>query len=379
MIHFKYALGVAFVLLVAIVEGILGQDVAVEQVDTSKLFNQDVTLSNPLRVEQVKELDRYIKFLASDRSRFQQLFSPDYSSVEKFEKSAEPLRKAFSESIGYPPPGNRPKSPATFQQIGEDAIGIYYRAMIPILPEVHSEGIYIVPKSLQGKAPLVIAMHGGGGSPEVALFNGGANYHEMVRGGVRRGYIVYAPQHLFRADGYPDDIRRQIDDRLRLVGTSITAIEIAKITFALDELIQRDEVDASRIAMVGLSYGGYYTQVTPALDTRIKVSVSSCYFGVQEYRYEKDELSIPTDFRFMNRLTLFNDADLVALICPRAHQIQAGATDNASHREKGKEISPRAGVFYQKLNLSDRFQYVIFEGGHEFDDDSAWKFVTKHL
>jgi dienelactone hydrolase len=201
----------------------------------------------------------------------------------------------------------------------------------------------------------------------------------MVRGGVKRGYIVYAPQHLFRADGYPDDIRRQIDDRLRRVGTSITAVEIAKITFALDELIKREEVDASRVAMVGLSYGGYYAQVTPALDTRIKVSVSSCYFGVQEFRYEKDELSIPTDFRFMNRFTLFNDADLVALICPRAHQIQAGATDNASHREKGKELAPRAAIFYQKLNLSDRFQHVIFEGGHEFDDESAWQFVAKHL
>jgi dienelactone hydrolase len=222
-------------------------------------------------------------------------------------------------------------------------------------------------------------MHGGGGSPEVALFNGGANYHDMVRGGVKRGYIVYAPQHLFRADGYPDEIRRQIDDRLRLVGTSITAVEIAKITYALDELSNRVEVDSSRIAMVGLSYGGYYAQVTPALDTRIKVSVSSCYFGVQEFRYEKDELSIPTDFRFMNRFTLFNDADIVALICPRAHQIQAGATDNASHREKGKELAPRAGDFYQKLNLSDRFQHVIFEGGHEFDDALAWEFLAKHL
>ena len=61
-------------------------------------------------------------------------------------------------------------------------------------------------------------MHGGGGSPEVALFNGGANYHDMIRGAVRRGYIVYAPQHLFKAEGYPKNIRRQIDDRMRLIG-----------------------------------------------------------------------------------------------------------------------------------------------------------------
>ena len=316
-------------------------------------FNQKVADSDPWRTEQARDLDEYIRKIAADSSRMAELFKPDYSSIQAFEKSAEPLRNAFCDSIGYPPPGERPAGAAAFTRIGEDAIGVYYRAVIPILPGVHSEGIY--------------------------MFNGGANYHDMVRGAAKRGYVVYAPQHLFQAAGYPQNIRQQIDDRMRLIGTSLTAVEIAKITYAIDELVKRPEVDAERIAMVGLSYGGYYAQVTPAIDTRIKVSVSSCYFGVQEGRYEADEMSVPSDFRFMHRITLFNDADLVSLICPRAHQIQAGATDNASHREKGKTLAPRAAVFFEKLNLSDHFQHIVFEGGHEFDDESAWAFVEKHL
>ncbi|MGZ0166828.1 MAG: alpha/beta hydrolase family protein [Planctomycetales bacterium] len=360
---------------------LVAPSLTVAQDDAAKpqYFNQKVADSNPRRTEQARELDEYIQTIASDTSLFRQLFQPDYSSTQAFEKSAEPLRHAFCQSIGYPPPGQRPAKPATMLHIGEDSIGTYFRAMFPILPGVHSEGIYIVPKALKGKAPLVISMHGGGGSPEVALFNGGANYNDMVRGAVKRGYVVYAPQHLFRAEEYPSDIRRQIDDRMRLIGTSITAVEIAKITFAIDELIKRPEVDRDRIGMVGLSYGGYYAQVTPAIDTRIKVSVSSCYFGVQEGRYDKDELSVPSDFRFMNRFTLFNDAELVALICPRAHQIQAGSKDNASHREMGKSIVPRSAAFFEKLNLKDRFQHVVFEGGHEFNDAAAWAFVEKHL
>ncbi|MEO1997739.1 MAG: dienelactone hydrolase family protein, partial [Planctomycetaceae bacterium] len=281
-------------------------------------FNQKVADSNPLRTEQARELDEYIQRIAADRSRFRKLFAPLYASTQEFEQAAEPLRDAFCQAIGYPPPGKRPATPATFRQIGQDRLGTYYRAMIPILPGVHSEGIYIIPKSARGKTPLVISMHGGGGSPEVALFNGGANYNDMVRGAVKRGYVVYAPQHLFRAEGFPKDIRRRIDDRMRLVGTSITAVEIAKITCAIDELVKRPEVDPDRIAMVGLSYGGYYAQVTPAIDKRIKVSVSSCYFGVQEGRYEQDELSLPSAFRFRSRMTLFSDARLVVLICPPA-------------------------------------------------------------
>ncbi len=344
-------------------------------------FEQDVKDSNPLRTEQAQELDEYILALKQDDARLRKLVPGDYSSPQAFEKSAQRYRQAFCDSIGYPPPGDVPTAAATFTPIGEDGIGRYFRAMIPILPGVHAEGIYIVPKSLKPgeKAPLVISMHGGGGSPEVALFKGGANYHDMVRGGVKRGYIVFAPQHLFSAEGHPKDVRNRTDERLRLVGTSLTAVEIAKITRSLDVLLKRPEIDPSRVAMVGLSYGGYYALVTPALDTRIKVSVCSCYYGVQEARYQRDELSIPSDFKFKDRFTLFRDSDLAALICPRALQIQAGSKDGVDHRDGGKPLAPQSAAYYEKLGLSDRFQHLIFEGGHEFHDDSAWEFVKKHL
>ena len=195
---------------------------------------------------------------------------------------------------------------------------------------------------------MVIAMHGGGGSPEVALFHGGANYHDMVRGGVKRGYVVFAPQHLFNAQGYPGDIRDRIDDRMRLIGTSLTAVKIAKITRSLDVLLTRPEVDPKRVAMVGLSYGGYYALVTPALDTRIKCAVSSCYFGVQEWRYERDELGVPSDFRFTDRFTLFRDPEIVSLICPRALEIQAGSKDDKSHRDMGVQLAPESRRVLQK-------------------------------
>ena len=132
------------------------------------------------------------------------------------------------------------------------------------------------------------------------------------------------------------------DDRLRLVGTSLTAVEIAKITRSLDVLLKRPEVDPKRVGMVGLSYGGYYTLVTMALEPRIRAGVSSCYFGVQEGRYAQDELSVPGDFRFPDRFTLLNDPEVAALICPRPLEIQAGSRDNASHRETGRQIAPSA-------------------------------------
>lgn len=342
-------------------------------------FEQDVAASNPLRAGQAKELDEYIVAMKQDTTRFHALFEPDYSSPAAFAASAQPFRAALCRSIGYPPPGAVPSEAATFDEIGQDTIATYYRASILILPGVHSEGIYIVPKNLPGKAPLIISMHGGAGSPEVALFHGGANYHDMVRGGPKRGYIVYAPQHLFSAAGFPKDVRARTDERLRLIGTSLTAIEIAKITRALDVLLKRPEVDASRVGMVGLSYGGYYALVTPAIDPRITVSVSACYYGVQEGRYERDELSVPRDFQFMDRFSLFKDSDLVGLICPRALEIQAATRDDNDHREPGKRLAPTSAAYYKKLGIPDQFHYEVFDGGHEFYDEPAWDFIKKHL
>ncbi|MBS0260934.1 MAG: dienelactone hydrolase family protein [Planctomycetes bacterium] len=370
-----------------IVSGLAGLCFAVapvaaqEQRAPETYFEQDVKDSNPLRTEQAQELEDYIQFLKTDTQRLDDLLPRDFSSPAAFEKSAVPYRQAFCNSIGYPPPGPLPTSEPTFQKIGEDGIGTYYRVKIPILPKVHAEGLYIVPKSLppQTRAPLIVSMHGGGGSPEVALFRGGANYHDMVRGGVKRGYVVFAPQHLFSAEGFPKDVRNRTDERLRLVGTSLTSIEIAKITRSLDVLLKRPEVDPTRVGMVGLSYGGYYTLVTAAVEPRIKVAVCSCYYGVQESRYQRDELSIPTDFRFPDRFTLFRDSEIAALICPRALQIQAGSTDGVDHRDGGKPLAPKSAAFYSRLGLSDRFQHLIFEGGHEFHDASAWEFVKKHL
>ena len=346
---------------------------------SSGLYQDRVAASDHLRAEQAKELDAYILALKADKTRLRALFTPDYSSPRAFIASTKNLRKKFAESIGYPPPGERGNEAASFVKMGEDDLGVYYRAQIPIVMGVHAEGIYIVPKGIKGRVPLIISMHGGGGSPEVALFHGGANYHDMVRGAVKRGYAVFAPQHLFSAPGYPGDIRNRTDDRLRLVGTSLTAIEIAKITRSIDVLVKRPEIDPKRIAMVGLSYGGYYALVTPALDQRIKVSVSSCYYGVQEFRYEGDELSVPSDFRFMDRFSLLRDSEIVALICPRALLIQAGKNDDAPHRDMGIRIAPQSAVYYEKLGKSDAIKFLVFDGGHEFEDRSAWDFVHRFL
>ena len=346
---------------------------------TGGYFEQNLADSDPLRIEQAREYDDYIKHLQQDRGLLDAVLQPDYRSPEAFARSTENYRQAFCRSIGYPAPGERPATPPRFDKMGEDAIGTYYRVHLPVLPGVQAEGIYIVPRGASGRVPLIIAQHGGAGSPEKALFAGGANYHDMVRGAVKRGYAVFAPQLLFSSPGLAKETRRDTDRRLRLVGTSITAVEVGKIVRSLDVLLQRPEIDPARVGMVGLSYGGYYTLVTTAIDPRIKVAVSSGYFGVQEGRYAENELAIPSDLEFPARFTLFRDENTVALICPRPLQIQAGTHDSVHLWQSGQKQAVNAAGFYTGLGLGDKFEYRLFDGGHEFQDGLAWEFIAKHL
>jgi dienelactone hydrolase len=147
----------------------------------------------------------------------------------------------------------------------------------------------------------------------------------------------------------------------------------------IDVLSARPEIDPARIAMVGLSYGGFYTLVTTAMDPRIKVAVCSGYFGIQEGRYAKDDLSIASDLEFAGRFTRFRDPDLIALICPRPLQIQAGLDDDPLHRTAGEQFAPLAAAWYERLGLGALFEHRMFAGGHEFNDALAWAFVQNHL
>ena len=45
---------------------------------------------------------------------------------------------------------------------------------------------------------------------------------------------------------------------------------------------------------------------------------------------------------------------------------------SGDHRETGTLLAPQSAMYYAQLGLADRFQHLVFEGGHEFDDRSAY-------
>ncbi|MBM3754585.1 MAG: amidohydrolase family protein [Acidobacteria bacterium] len=284
------------------------------------------------------------------------------------------MRAQFAAKLGYPPPAFHEARNLRMEKIGEDAIAVYHRAWVKVAPEMEVYGLYLVPKNAQFPAPLVIAKHGGGGYPELALFKGGGNYHDMIRGAAREGYVVWSPISLMYPYGdrdagtpIPAEVRRDMDAQFRKLGTSLMGVEVMRISRSLDAMLERPEVDRARVGMIGLSYGGFFTLYTMALDERIKVGVASCSARDRETTKAAVPEGRPVDAPA---------ADLAAMIAPRALQLQNGLHDPGFPIDDVRRAAAEAKTHYPK---DGAFEFQEFDGKHEWRGDVAWAFLRKHL
>ena len=105
----------------------------------------------------------------------------------------------------------------------------------------------------------------------------------------------------------------------------------------------------------------------------------SCYFNDNFERLAYDNPSGWHDMRFQGSISDLPDPELVALICPRPLQAQVGMKDELFPVEGARKAASRASQYYTKLGMPERFEFVDFDGGHEFRGDVAWEFLAKWL
>ncbi len=320
-------------------------------------FDEEPRLSQPIREKHWRQMEAFADAIA---------------------EGPEALRRVLKNRIGYPVEGLRAAGPLRLEKTGEDAAATYHRAFLPMSGGLEAYGLYIVPKTAGKKpAPLVISQHGGGGFPEMAAYNGGANYKDQVRGAVAEGYVVYAPLVLMypfgdrdRGTAIPAEVRKEMDAKLRKAGYSLAALELSKLRLLLDELVLRPEIDRHRIAMIGLSYGGFYATYAAALEPRIQVVVASCSF--------RDDPAI-ADGQTEGRLLDLAPGEMAALVAPRPMQVQSGIADKLIPIEQSRAGAKRAREYYKKAGAEEKFLFVEFDGGHEFRGSLAWPFLKKWL
>ncbi len=288
----------------------------------------------------------------------------------------EAFRNRIRSTLGWPLTKEaRTSCPARITRVVQEDDTIISRVQLEIQPGLWMYGVFFQ-KDTETPLPLVIAQHGGQGTPELCSnFFGSENYNDMTRRIRAKGVHVLCPQlFLWDAARFSEGgstARYPMDRALKHVGSSIAAIELDGLLKWIDWASTLPCVDADSIGMIGLSYGGFYTLYTAALDKRIKAALSSCYFNDKtKYNWE--------DWTWDHSGNQFQDAEVAALIFPRKLWIQICDKDHLFAADTAQQEFERLTQLREYTEA--QLHLECFEGDHEFGpSDDGINFVVKAL
>ncbi len=236
-----------------------------------------------------------------------------------------------------------------------------FRMQIEVFEGVCFYGILTLKKS-EEPLPLVICQHGGDGVAEmISGFIDSSNYNDLGARISARGVHTFCPQLLlWHKEIFSGDNRRHaVDGRLRQLGGSVTAFEVYCISRCLDYFETLPCVNG-HFGMAGLSYGGFYTLMTAAVDPRIRTAHAACFFNSRA-AYPSE------DWCFANAAYTFYDAELGALVCPRALWIDIADEDFLFSPDPAIPEYERLKAYYAAE--PDKLKFRVFHGTHEYPHD----------
>lgn len=329
---------------------------------------EDISVSQKYRVAYKEGIQEVIKMRRQEIDRLRNsCITPESMAV-----NAQAYRHDLVELLGWPltkPRTKLPKMKICEEREYEPGV-LMRRVQVETLPGLPFYGIMLIPETA-GKHPLVISQHGGWGTPEqTANLHRLNSYKDMSARMARRGCVVFAPQLLlWREDnggegrpGYNLSHERGArENELRQLGSSIAAVEIFSIMRTLDWISTLDCVDPDRIGMIGISYGGFYTQMTAAIDTRIHAAVSNAFFN-DRYAY------CWGDFSWYRSALIFKDPELCGLIAPRYFCIHVGEADSVFDINSALPEIERAKSFFAVHNASEKLKIIVSPVNHTLTD-----------
>ena len=291
--------------------------------------------------------------------------------------------RARLDALLGPKPGRVPLRFETVESVGCDG---YRRDKVVFdTEEMMSVPAYLlVPDGRASPGPAVLAAHGHGpGKSEACgLERTGTPNADYAHQLARRGYVVLAPDlRCFgeRLDWNPED-HYACDTNLVhavMAGINPLAQNLWDLARALDVLEDHPLVDADRIGMVGLSYGGTVTLFLAALDQRVAAAVVSGYFSSWAESH-KMPWNMCGSQVLPGMLGQLEHVDLGALVSPRPLLIESGTHDDLFPAEVAAAEVARLRTVYTADaadGAEQRLVHDVFEGIHEWHGTEAFPFL----
>lgn len=236
-------------------------------------------------------------------------------------------------------------------------------------PDFWIPALLYEPSRLVGKVPVVLNVNGHEGEGKATPY-----IQERCINLAKRGMLAVNPEWAGKgelsAPGYSHTRMNQLD----LVGTSGLSIFYLTLRNALTHALRHPNADASRVAVTGLSGGGWQTIMLSALDTRVKLAVPVAGYSSFATRAAWPDLDLGDSEQTPNDLgTIADYVHLTALLAPRPSLLIHNARDNCCFRAD-YAVAPllrEAAPVFRLLGAQDKLRYHLnFDSGHNYGADN---------
>ncbi|MHC4596338.1 MAG: dienelactone hydrolase family protein [Planctomycetota bacterium] len=285
------------------------------------------------------------------------------NSIAGYLAAMEPKRRFLKKALGIEdlPTNGKVKDRSII--VDNDTIVIEKMLLESRIPAISVPCYVAKPKTVKIKG-VVIAIGGVASVPEKVIGIEPRDYtRQFGQELAKNGYVVYAP-YIINISNRTANISGL---GMLYTGNTHWSIDLQKLLSIVDHIKNDSALSELPIATYGISIGGLFAVMLPAVDTRIDIAISS---GALTRAPNKSDYLIEKDINIVNYMLInnvyevvcFKYSDYARLIYPRPLIIEMGALDKVVDDivlwEEIKQI-------YARHNISKNLKLIWFKGFHE--------------
>ena len=229
--------------------------------------------------------------------------------------------------------------------------------------------VFVRPAAAAGPLPVVLYSHAHGGDFVLGkdeLLNGRPALQQPPYGPVlaELGYAALC----IDAWGFGERRGRSHDELFKGMlweGRVLWGMMLHDSLRALDYLEARGDVDAGRMAALGMSLGSTMSWWLAALDERVKVCIDLCCLTDFDALVEERGLERHGIYYYVpGLLRRFGTAQINALIAPRPHLSLAGRYDRLTPLRGLQKVDEELRAVYQQAAAPEAWRLEVHDVGH---------------
>ncbi|MEX1231488.1 MAG: acetylxylan esterase [Planctomycetaceae bacterium] len=249
------------------------------------------------------------------------------------------------------------------------------------LPGFWVPAILYVPDNVEGRVPVVLNVNGHSA-------DGKATDYKQLRciNLAKQGMIALNPEWLFmgqlRDPGYAHNNLAFLD----LCGSSGLSVFYLAMSRGLDVLLSLENADEERVAVTGLSGGGWQTIILSALDERVTLSVPVAGYSALAERVEHHGSVGDLEQNPSDLISIADYTHLTAIMVPRPTLQIYNDKDNCCFVSSHVKPNTHEPIvpFFQQAGAAECFEYYENSdpGTHNYDLDNRrqlYRFLNKHF